>query len=510
MKEPRRPAFRAGYCLVISTLAAAGLAAGPAELVSVEALPKSRVIVLTDMLNEPDDSQTMVRLLMYANEMDIEGLIAVSSCHQYAGKNDENPERNEVQPEAIIERIKAYGQVRDNLLLHDVGWPTVEALLAVVGAGPSGYGMWDVGDGHSTSGSELIIKALLRDDSRPLYVCINAGANTLAQALWDLEQRVENAVFQKCLGKLRVYDDAGQDNAGAWIARTYPKIHYLRSQNQVFSFMNGKGPLTWDDSLYPGEGQHLWAMEHVMTGHGPLGALYPVRKRYLRPTEWHTVEGGGTSTWIGHVNHGLYHPEQPTWGGWGGRFQVDKQENVLALQLRWADLVETEDPYKPFYMIPEAADQWTDPETGILYEGEDVPIFRWRRAYQSDFQARMDWCVKPREEANHNPVASVNGDCTDGLVRISAKPREVVRLDAADSYDPDGDCLFYRWFPYPEAGSYSGPMPDRLDSAVYDLVVENAMPGDTLHMILEVRDLSEIAPMTDYRRVIISFDGDTP
>ena len=34
---------------------------------------KSRVVVLTDMLNEADDSQTMVHLLMYANKMDIEG-----------------------------------------------------------------------------------------------------------------------------------------------------------------------------------------------------------------------------------------------------------------------------------------------------------------------------------------------------------------------------------------------------------------------------------------------------
>ena len=62
---------------------------------------KFRVVLMTDILNEVDDSQTLVRFLMYANKMDIEGIIAVSSCHQYKGKNDPNPVRNTVQPEEI-------------------------------------------------------------------------------------------------------------------------------------------------------------------------------------------------------------------------------------------------------------------------------------------------------------------------------------------------------------------------------------------------------------------------
>ena len=40
---------------------------------------KHRLIILTDMENEPDDAQTMVKLLMYSNELDIEGLIATTS-----------------------------------------------------------------------------------------------------------------------------------------------------------------------------------------------------------------------------------------------------------------------------------------------------------------------------------------------------------------------------------------------------------------------------------------------
>src|ERR1035438_4842868 len=88
------------------------------------AAARHRMIILTDMLNEPDDSQTMVRLLMYANEVDIEGLIAVSSCHLYAGKDKVHPEKNMVHPEEIASRVEAYGKVRDNLLKHAPGWPT--------------------------------------------------------------------------------------------------------------------------------------------------------------------------------------------------------------------------------------------------------------------------------------------------------------------------------------------------------------------------------------------------
>jgi hypothetical protein len=434
-----------------------GVAASAAPTITMESLPRSRVIILTDMLNEPDDSQTMVRLLMYSNELDIEGLIAVSSCHQYEGKNDQIPERNDVQPGAILERIEAFSLVRENLILHDDGWPTHESLLESVGQGPSGFGMWDVGDGRATTGSKIIMKALLKEDPRPLHLCINAGANTLAQALWDLERSLDPDTFAACRAKLRIYDDAGQDNAGAWIAHTYPDILYFRSQNQVFHFMNNQGPVTWDARFYPGEGQHFWAMQHVMIGHGPLGALYPIRKRWQRPMEWSTLEGGGTSTWIGHVNHGLWHPEHLYWGGWGGRFQREKEVNVLALQLKWADLVYTENDYKPFFMIPETSDSWTDPVTGLHYQGQGVPIFRWRRAYQNDFQARMDWCVQPYAQANHNPVAVVNGDGSDAFIHVQIQPGETLSLDASASRDPDGDPLQFLWYFYPEPGTFSNP-----------------------------------------------------
>lgn len=488
----------------------------------IEKIPKSRVIVLTDMLNEPDDSQTMVRLLMYANEMDIEGLIAVSLCHQYLGKKDVLSvlkagkiisvdtvvqERNGVHPQEIIKRINAYGKVLENLKEHESGWPSEAYLLSKVGSGPAGYGMSDVGVGKTTSGSKLIEEAILKEDVRPLYICINAGANTLAQTLVDLQTKLSPEKLGEAIKRIRVYDDAGQDDAGAWIANTFPDLHYQRSQKQVFNFMNNDGPAVWDVADYPGKGQHLWAKRNVQMNHGPLGELYPNRMKWRRPDLYNTLEGGGTSTWIGHVNRGLCVPEEITWGGWGGRFTDQKVKNVLADQLKWADLVETEDEYKPFFMYTETSDEWTDPNKKITYDDKGTPIYRWRQAYQNDFEARMDWCLNPFENANHNPVAAFGDDTSDGIVFYTVKAGEEITLDATKSTDPDGDELLLRWFVYPEVGSYKGPIDFKTaENAKTTLVVPKEAQAQSFHVILEVRDTDSNVPLYDYKRIVFQVE----
>jgi hypothetical protein len=466
---------------------------------------KHRVVLLTDILNEADDSQTLVRFLMYANKMDIEGIIAVSSCHQYKGKKDPNPVRNTVHPEEIKKIVEAYGQVRPNLLLHEEGWPTAKSLLEVVGAGPEGFGTRDIGKGKSTSGSRIVANAMLKDDSRPLYIIINGGANCLAQAIIDLQEKLSVDELNTVLARMRVFDNAGQDNAGAWIAHHFPNIHYRRSSHQVYNFMNNDGPEVWGTADYPGKGQYEWTRLNVQENHGPLGALYPTRMKWKDETTYHTIEGGGSGNFIGFVNHGLFNPEKLHWGGWGGRFDTIRELNIYGNQLKWAeaDLHDSESAFQPYYMFPQAHDSWTDPETGIAYKGYGVPIYRWRRAYQNDFEARMDWCVKPFDEANHNPVAVFGNDASDDFIYLTAKAGEEIELDASASFDPDNDSLLFRWYVYPEAGNYNDTLIiNNQEKPKISLQVPANAQGKEIHLILELRDDGN-PQLYDYRRVII-------
>lgn len=80
---------------------------------------KLRVMVLTDIENEPDDTQSMIRFLTYSNQWDIEGLIATTSVHQ----------KTRTAGYKIKELVRAYGKVRNNLLLHEKGFPDIAYLL---------------------------------------------------------------------------------------------------------------------------------------------------------------------------------------------------------------------------------------------------------------------------------------------------------------------------------------------------------------------------------------------
>src|SRR5262245_1005929 len=92
---------------------------------------KPRVIVLSDMGNEPDDQMSFVRLLLYSNELDLEGLIATTSTWQ----------KNKVQPETMRKLIAAYSEACSNLLKHASGWPEAAELDALVWSGQPSYGM---------------------------------------------------------------------------------------------------------------------------------------------------------------------------------------------------------------------------------------------------------------------------------------------------------------------------------------------------------------------------------
>jgi hypothetical protein len=120
--------------------------------------PQPRLIVLTDVSNEPDDEESLVRFLVYSNEFDVEGIVATTSCWL----------RDKTRQELIRRQIAAYGQVRGNLLKHRASFPTAEHLLSVTATGQGTFGMATVGDGKGKAGSNRIIEAADRADDRSL------------------------------------------------------------------------------------------------------------------------------------------------------------------------------------------------------------------------------------------------------------------------------------------------------------------------------------------------------
>jgi hypothetical protein len=477
--------------LLIMTISMALLACVPALSF---AEPKQRLIVLTDIEADPDDSQSLVRLLLYANQIDIEGIVATTSTHQ----------KSRVAPESIHAIIDAYGRVQPQLLKHEPGFPKPARLKAVVRSGRQLYGMLGVGDGKDSPGSDAIIKALEKNDTRPLWVAVWGGANTLAQALYRIGRDRTPEQAAHLVSKLRVYTISDQDDSGIWMRTRFPELFYIVSPGGY-----GNGTWTGMHTIEPGfdstEVSNDWIATNIQQGHGPLGAIYPDVS--------FSVEGD-TPSFLSLIPNGLNAPEHPDWGGWGGRYELYTPAlettdpkgftgNVPVLQEPRAIWTNAVDSYTPmvnsdYFRSVRAHDK--------VSTGYRTTIMRWRKDFQNDFAARMDWTTKPYKEANHPPVVKLGHSG-----RLTIKSGENFVMSAAGSFDPDGDSLSYLWFQYPEAGSYREPI--KLGYAENHHTVSGQAPvvtkTETAHFIVKVVDKGRPA-LTRYRRVIVTLVPSAP
>ncbi len=452
--------------------------APPRALAPAEpAAPRPRLIVLTDIGNEPDDAESMVRLLLYSNDIEIEGLVASTSRHL----------PRDPHPELIEQRIAAYGTVLGNLRRHDPRYPDAAWLRARLRAGSPVYGMSGVGKGKDTAASRLIIAAVDRPDPRPVWIAAWGGAADLAQALWTVRAERSPEAVERFVARLRVYSISDQDDAGPWARAYFPKLFWETgihgfTRYQLATWTGISAPLPGADQ---GPVSKEW-LERNIRAKGPLGALYPLPAYIME---------GDTPSFLSLIPNGLSVPERPDWGGWGGRY--DRLSDGLGLWTTTTDTVRGSD--------------------GQTYSTPQATIWRWRSAFQNDFAARMQWSVTPDYgQANHAPRPVLNGRAGLEPVEIAACPGRPVTLSAAGSSDPDGNALTYRWRWYREASGLFAP-DLKLSAETGETVT--ATLGDTahvdqfappaayrLHVILEVSD--DGAPqLTRYRRAIITVPG---
>lgn len=452
----------------------------------VTAQEKPRLFVLTDIGGDPDDQMSMVRLMTYANQIDIEGLVAT--------------EVNEtVNPEYIQKIVEAYGKVRDNLELHEPGFPIAEHLQKCISKGIPIGGMDGVGENKDSPGSEQLISAVDREDSRPLWINVWGGPSVLAQALWKVRSTRSPEELAKFIAKLRVYAISDQDNSGPWIRTEFPDLFYIVTPGANAG--GGFHHATWigigGDKFHGRFGgadfdlvTNEW-LERNIRSKGPLGKMYP---------SWEFMMEGDTPSFLYLVNNGLNYPDHPNWGGWGGRYELYTPKTE-----KW------------FYK-PETRPIWTNVQDEVLgidnewHTTNHATIWRWREAYQNDFAARMDWTVKSYEEANHPPVVKL-----DHPAYIKAKQGERIELSATATSDPDGAPLSYEWFCYEEAGTRA--MSGSRTGIKHEIIgfdqpkawlkvkSNRVMPPGTgtMHIILAVTDHGS-PRLTRYKRVIISVE----
>jgi hypothetical protein len=414
---------------------------------------KLRTIVTTD--GETDDRCSMIRFLLYANEWNIRGLIHSSSKHHWKG-DATHPEKKWTDVSWLDRQLERYAEIHPNLKQHDPNFPTPDYLRRQVFVGNIAY----EGDMEKpTPGSDRIAEVLLEPDQAPIWLQAWGGVNTIARALKSIAERHPERMAD-VTQKARLFIIASQDTTTEdYILKKWPGIYIVRSSGAYLAL-----GYRWDQIQTPAQQKYFdkdWMAANILNGHGSLGASYEVRKDGAFRSE------GDSPACLHLIDVGLRSLEQPSFGGWGGRFE-------------WA------------------GDQWRSaPDDGSVTR----PIMRWAGAFQNDWASRADWCVKSYQQANHPPQVKLAH-----AANLTARPGEVIKLSAQGSLDPDQNQLTYKWWHYPEAGTYRGKLVIQKSEGPEAVlsVPDDVRTSETAHIVCEVTDQGA-PPLTRYQRVVIKF-----
>ena len=429
---------------------------------------KPRLVVCTDIAPadvEPDDMESMVRLMAYADMFEIEALITSVgwNCDPYPAEWAEYLQRViEAYRKDVPKLMRRSGQqefmpLEDENKQQYIGyWPSADYVKSRAVMGSIHGGIKAIGADNDSPGSELLIRLADEDDTRPIYVAAWGGANTLAQAIWRVKQTRSAEELKKFVRKFRIYTITDQDMQYSMrMNRSYSSHMWLRKEfADDLQFVWDEG--TWQEQCELGK--HHWQQhKDNIQGRGALGGEYPTYK-------W-GVEGD-TPSFLYVMPNGLNNPEDPHQAGWAGYHERGMCADSLTTA--WTS--------------------WQEPVRSISVGYKQ----RFYPDELNDFMARMQWAAEGK--GNLNPYVVIPND----TINITMIP---LTLDASKSFDPDGDNLQFSWWQQPEIGKTKVKI-EQADQPIATLRIPADAKGDTIHIICEVHDDGPYH-LPAYRRIII-------
>ena len=429
---------------------------------------KPRLVVCTDIAPadvEPDDMESMVRLMAYADMFEIEALITSVgwNCDPYPAEWAEYLQRViEAYRKDVPKLMRRSGQqefmpLEDENKQQYIGyWPSADYVKSRAVMGSIHGGIKAIGADNDSPGSELLIRLADEDDTRPIYVAAWGGANTLAQAIWRVKQTRSAEELKRFVRKFRIYTITDQDMQYSMrMNRSYSSHMWLRKEfADDLQFVWDEG--TWQEQCELGK-RHWQQHKDNIQGQGALGGEYPTYK-------W-GVEGD-TPSFLYVMPNGLNNPEDPHQCGWAGYHERGMCADSLTTA--WTS--------------------WQEPVRSISVGYKQ----RFYPDELNDFMARMQWAAEGK--GNLNPYVVIPND-TINITMIS------LSLDASKSFDPDGDNLQFSWWQQPEIGKTKVKI-EQADQPIATLRIPADAKGDTIHIICEVHDDGPYH-LPAYRRIII-------
>jgi hypothetical protein len=513
-------------------------ASGPGSIPSFGAstYEKFRCIATTDP--ELDDLNSMIHMLLYANEINLVGLVYNYSQHHYMGNGRDVA--NFRWPEAgeklhIDTAVDAYEQAYPYLVQHDSNYPTPGYLRSITYMGNvNGTTVWDgtaatkptSGNRKNgpdislpTPGSEHIKRILLDDVDDTVFVLSWGGLATVARALKDIHDVYggDPVVVDKINKKLVIASYGFQDNTyTTTIGPLWPDVQhrqisinpwgyggrnsvataeqYLMDTDWMKANVSTVGPFgpiyrVWGNGKQMASGfddeDYFWLCDE--TDSTKLSALrtklqgmgYGVWTGPLVAGGW--ISEGDSPSWALLVNNGLRSWENPTYGGWGGRLQKKNQGTGESA----------------------GSDMWSPAQRdNITYGSTGTTITRWWKPIMHDFATRLQWTIRGPAACNHEPTVVVTNNITnDSTLDFTVASGTSITL-TAQIVDRDGDTVSLKWWQYEEADTVTTNVGIGGAGSTCTFTA-TGNPGETIHAIAEVTDDAAL-PLTSWQRVVIT------